>query len=255
MVLTDVMTEGLTFIPDSLEVSEDINGTMQTTSTGFIYTIPADIIKELAKDGDVELSLFYDAELNKNAVVAPRDDTTVSGNVNEITLEYVNYVQTVSVDVNTTKITIIKYDSQDSDKTPIGGAVFGLYDKDGNPIQLYEVKPNEEYRLAEGSDSSSMTQVETKANKTITISGLDADETYTLKEIKAPDGYNPLSTGVEVTPEDDLSTTIEVANSKGTLLPNTGGIGTGLFYFLGGGMILTSLGMLLRKNNETDSEE
>ena len=65
--------------------------------------------------------------------------------------------------------------------------------------------------------------------------------TYELKEIKAPAGYNLLTTpetvlikteGLSDGENGDVTVTVE--NSKGQVLPGTGGMGTTLFYVFGG---------------------
>ncbi len=91
------------------------------------------------------------------------------------------------------------------------------------------------------------------------IWGLDADTTYTLTETVAPDGYNLLDAGVEVTVGQRVgvaaqydtngvnneTTTIE--NTAGTEMPETGGIGTTVFYIVGGVLILGALILLVTR--------
>ena len=114
-------------------------------------------------------------------------------------------------------------------------------------------------------------------NGKFNISGLD-DGTYYLREIKAPTGYNLLEADVKV----DISATtaniqtwngnadealtaltisvndaevvdgnldtgivnVTVANNQGTTLPETGGIGTTIFYIIGG-VLVVGAGVLL----------
>lgn len=87
----------------------------------------------------------------------------------------------------------------------------------------------------------------------VQIRGL-AEGTYYLHEIKAPDGYNQLDSYVTIVISkdgimqdgvavDDL--TVNVINETGTVLPSTGGMGTTLFYILGGLMAVSALVILV----------
>lgn len=94
------------------------------------------------------------------------------------------------------------------------------------------------------------------------------EKTYYLYEIKAPDGYNLLKKPVKYEihmPEGDMSSTafplnvpstkvddvdntlglyIYISNNAGATLPETGGIGTTLFYVIGG-LLVVGAGVLL----------
>ena len=231
-----------------MTVSPNIPYSIETIDRGFILTIKGDDLREAAIE-NFTLTLSYTAELNRDAIVAPRDDSIVDGNVNVIKLQYRNYVQESSVDVNTTLITLVKYDSDDDTKTPIADATFQLLDADGNVINLYEVTPNEEYRMVTSEDSGSMDHFTTAANKTIIISGLDADLTYYLRETQAPAGYNMVGSDISFQPAADLSLVVEVPNSTGALLPSTGGMGTTILYIVGGALVIGGLAFILLRNH------
>ena len=99
------------------------------------------------------------------------------------------------------------------------------------------------------------TVLTTGENGKIEIDGLDAD-TYYLREVKAPAGYNKLAADVKVeitgatTVEGKLSYTTVVAkvnNQSGTELPSTGGIGTTIFYVLGSVLLVGAAVLLITK--------
>ena len=78
---------------------------------------------------------------------------------------------------------------------------------------------------------------------------------YTLVEIEAPEGYNLLENGEEFdlnAPEEGNDTLTMVygstiSNNKGTLLPSTGGIGTTIFYVVGGVLVVVAGILLITK--------
>ena len=96
----------------------------------------------------------------------------------------------------------------------------------------------------------------TNAAGEIAIKGLDAD-TYHLREIKAPDGYNKLNQDTDVTVTRQVSTdgktmtytkvTSEINNQSGAELPSTGGIGTTIFYVVGGALVLGAVVLLVTR--------
>ena len=107
------------------------------------------------------------------------------------------------------------------------------------------------------------TVLTTNAQGKIKISGLDSD-TYYLREIKAPAGYNTLKQDVEVVitgatkgEGSDLTyktVLAEIQNLSGTELPSTGGIGTTIFYVLGS-ILVVAAGVLLVTKKRMSSKD
>ncbi|MGN1344092.1 MAG: SpaA isopeptide-forming pilin-related protein, partial [Traorella sp.] len=101
---------------------------------------------------------------------------------------------------------------------------------------------------------------------TLTFKGLK-EGTYTIYEIKAPDGYNLLENPIEVVLQwqasvngvdcvwsingDSSINGITVKNYSGTTLPSTGGIGTSLFYL--SGLVLVGIGLYLTRRKENEN--
>lgn len=111
--------------------------------------------------------------------------------------------------------------------------------------------------------------LDTDANGYLRVDGLDTG-IYYLEETKAPAGYNTLNTAVkvEITAEytntdtenpsvnvvyhvDDRAqgnnNTVDIANSQGSILPTTGGIGTTLFYVFGAILVGAAVVLLVTK--------
>lgn len=141
-----------------------------------------------------------------------------------------------STDTETYYFDLVK----DNDKDEVlEGAEFKLYDAEtsGNEIPVVKVSDGV-YRVAVTGE----TGVAIEAG-TVRIQGLDGTKTYYLEEIKAPAGYNILTSRVAVQMESAdhpatvennkyVSGGVEVVNQRGAELPSTGGIGTTIFYVI-----------------------
>ena len=133
-------------------------------------------------------------------------------------------------------------------ENPLPGAEFQLFRGDGiseTAIQFVD-KENGTYEVATqaqitGAPGNGLTitnkVVSPDPSGVITIKGLDAD-TYTLHETKAPDGYNKAedqTITISATSSNKGQTVnvtgneVTVVNKAGTLLPETGGMGTVIF--------------------------
>lgn len=144
----------------------------------------------------------------------------------------------------------------DENQAALLGAQFELYDGD---TKVPLVKDGSVYRAAAASDTSTTTVIDMTEASTVEIKGLN-DKTYTLKEIKAPDGYT-LASDTTIGASDSTETNrlvkadtaayndsangkVTVINQSGSLLPQTGGIGTTIFYVLGT-ILVIGAGILL----------
>ena len=158
-----------------------------------------------------------------------------------------------TVKVYTHTLTITKVDGKD--QTPLAGAEFELYEgtsvQEGKIIKLVD-EGKGVYHVPDTTELTTTTTVVSPTTGIITIKGLKQG-TYTLKETKAPAGYNKgEDTTITITAEStDAGETIEVKgdkitveNNSGIQLPSTGGMGTIIFVAAGvcvvGFLILTS---------------
>lgn len=129
-------------------------------------------------------------------------------------------------------LTVIKVDEKGA---PLAGAEFELRDKNG--------------------DSVGTAQTTDETGKVI-FENLDWGE-YKLVETKAPEGYRLLRKPIDVKiTANELNVELNVENSKiGWELPESGGIGTTLFYALGAILMIISLVFLLKKKRTRESTQ
>lgn len=216
-----------------------------------------------------EVIVRYTATLNENAVVG------TTGNPNEATLIYGNDPMSMLDPVQTITYVwdfqVFKYTNASGSKQPLAGAKFSIYesnpevDPSATAMWLKFVETNASgvdvyEHVHNPADTTGLTQVITTNGTTakFIIRGLDSD-TYWMKEIEAPAGYHMLRTLVEVkigtigsysdatldyTVANTVDGYIEVLNSTGVVLPETGGIGTVMFITFGTILVL-SMGVLL----------
>ena len=239
-----------------------IKDTDYTVSTPEGYTFMVDFEKTFEDTlikGD-KIVVSYNAIINENAVVGE------TGNKNETHLTYgdgniSNYDETRTY---TFSFNLIKVNNKNEQ---LSGAEFDLYDAatGGNKINLVKTGDNI-YRVATSKEASQegFTSAKIVAGS-ITVKGLDDDASYYLEETVAPDGYNKLTSRVEVRLTGTIadnntssvvvsgaeSTTVEYAqdtvsiiNITGALLPTTGGMGTVLFVTIGS-ILVIGFGVLL----------
>ena len=189
--------------------------------------------------------------------------------------------------VFTYELDATKVDGEHTD-TKLKDAEFKLYDENGK----YVIVDADGKVTGWADNEAGGSTLKSDENGLFKVIGLD-DGTYWLKETKAPDGYNlitdPIKIEIKATtvndqdwtamegPADALkvleikvtvgSTTTsgngdtesgivetDIKNNKGAELPETGGMGTTIFYVLGAILVLGAGGLLIARRR-TDSEK
>ena len=244
-----------------------------TEITGCTFEIK---FKDDALKANDIITVQYTATVNANAKIG------VEGNPNETILEYNNKYATPS----TTKTYVWEMGvhkfaklSNEPDHA-LANAEFQLYKdvvKGTTTTKMYatfstattSTDGTSVYKLTGWTATASeATTVVTPEKGNIQFVGLDAG-TYYLKETKAPTGYNTLSEPIQVEISSTLPTlkvptttvtytvkydgnlaedgVVRVENKTGTVLPSTGGMGTTLFYVIGGGLMVAAIVLLVTK--------
>ncbi len=266
VVMTDTMTAGLTYQKDAvisnLARGEDYT-VSEETDRGFKLSFTKTYLDSITAREGVELVVTYSAKVNENAAVG------LDGNTNTTKLQYGDSTNLKTTpDSTTTTYTwdmeVLKYANGDKAKNLEGAQFVLLNAKKDKVATVVNGKLTGWTNLpGEGEEWPANTVLTTDAAGKISIAGLDSD-TYFLREIKAPDGYNMLANDVKVVirgatkaeGSDALTYTtvvMEIENKSGAELPSTGGIGTTVFYVVGGALVLIAVVLLVtrKKMNAT----
>lgn len=258
--ITDTMTTGLTYAKDVQVYVDgtllDANFTLTNTpnddaATGFALVID---VMELQSQVGKQIKVTYSAVVNENAVATVQQNDAKLKYSNDPTDSTKYTTIPDEVKLYTAKIVIDKFETGNESKK-LEGAQFVLMNAQSQ-FYAYDETAQAVSWVAEQKDA---TVVTTDADGAAAFIGLE-DGVYTLKEIKAPTGYNLLTDTIEITvagSDADVTTlTVEtdVANSTGSQLPSTGGIGTTIFYTVGGILMAVSAVLLVTKKRLSVSE-
>ena len=212
-----------------------------------------------------ELKEFETLEIMYRATLAKNEELNIgkNGNNNKAFLDYSNnpYEKSSIQTISTENITVYTYEmdikSVDKDDTNIGlaGSEFEIINSDGQ--KLYFVKGQDgTYYLAEQDEENAVTNVKVDNLGNLYIKGIDEGD-YTIKQVRAPDGYNISSKSYKMNIKDsnldgelDEEYTLIFPNSKGFVLPVTGGTGAIILYILGAILILTGMLMIISINKK-----
>ena len=281
VVFHDTLSKGLTYNNDAKVYidSKETNGfTVTSTVNGdgtTTLTISCDDVKALGAGNSSVITVEYHATLNSNAAVK---------NDNKVYLEYSNNPNKSGEGGNETgntpedTVVVFTYETiinkVDGENKPLTGAEFTLEKKILGDDPATTEGETEYWKT--------VTVVKNDEGTTFTFTGLD-DGTYKLTETVTPAGYNTIdpieftitathtdgdapnltvlqgaaAAESEITFTPDLakgSLSADVVNKSGATLPETGGMGTTVFYVVGSVLVLGA-GVLLVTKKRMSNEK
>jgi LPXTG-motif cell wall-anchored protein len=263
--ITDVLPTGITANEDSVHVTVPdgwVKGADYTVSlSGQTLTITLKAAKVAALGQKADIYILYTATMSETVA-------TNTALTNTVTLSYNGQTSTSSATVQTFKLgdennaTLKKTDGEGN---VLPGVKF-ILSKDVTTTETtgegedavtttttttwYAQVDDNDYLTGWTTEKSQAIEIVSKANGAIVVKGLDAD-TYTLTETETLAGYNILQDTITAVIAEDGSVTykltsstgsgantLNIVNESGATLPSTGGMGTTIFYVVGGILVL-----------------
>lgn len=279
LIINDEMSKGLVYNNDAVVKIDGVavtsGYTVDYAATGingesFLTITFEDVVALGAKNSSV-VTVEYTAELTEDAVIGE------DGNLNEAYAEFSNNPNTDSMGTTETDVNVVFtfqtiVNKVDGNFQPLAGAEFKLY-------KFFTVLPEgaTDYEVVKDSAGVStlgywvaLDAAVVSEGTEFAFKGLD-DGQYKLVETTTPVGYNTIepvefTVTAEHTIEGISSLTgtgaveleftatattgtleTDIVNNKGVQLPETGGIGTTIFYIVGGVLVLAAVVLLVTK--------
>lgn len=264
-LITDTMSEGLTFQKDA---TVTVGGTDVTSACTITYDVDSNANKFTVSIPVMNYTIGAEIKVTYTAVTNDKAVTVISKN--SATLTYSNNPTDSKSKTTTPKdeetvysaeLVIDKY-QKDNKSKKLANAKFVLKNDEGNYYKYTAATESAAAQVEWVKNQADATEVTTNTNGAAVFNGLK-DGTYHLVETAAPAGYNLLANEVKVVingakaTEVDLSSltaTAKVENSTGTTIPETGGIGTTIFYVAGGLLVLGAVILLITKKRMSSAK-
>lgn len=305
--LHDILSKGLTLLNSATDPKVVVkingqsldgddytrNGAIQPDgTTKLTIDLSAYLTNDIKTDGGSlagkKIEVYYQAKVNNQAVIE-------NPNSNDAYVEYTTEPGSTEEGVHDQTKTytfgfVLDKRAGTADGKPLAGAVFSVY-ADTNKNGSYDADADTVVKFAAGTDDnagkwivseSGSETVTTPENGKLNLAGL-ATGTYFVKEITAPNGYNPLKDPIKVViyadiaedgslnghvidygdtangKDDGQGTTtacggngehvITIVNKTGSVLPETGGMGTIAFTVIGAAVVVGGVAWAVRRKN------
>lgn len=254
---------------------QEITSNFTVTVSGQEITVHTDDLKTITDSADKYILVEYSAVLNSNAAINKENVTgTDKGNINQVYLTYSNNPRNGSEAGKTPVDTVIVFTYKIEATKVDGGTNKGLK---GVTFRIYKMSDDKKLyaQVAEGKLKDWITTADNNCVLTsgedgkFSLAGLD-DGTYFIEEITPLPGYNSIDpveiqvsgntnngqsgngatselTDVTFTVGKKTENAITIVNNAGTTLPSTGGMGTTVFYVVGGGLMAVAVVLLVTK--------
>lgn len=264
LAFNDTLSSGLTYKSDAAVylvnggVETNVTNKFTITASGNLLTIKAADLKTVvpAATSSSKFVVRYSATLNSNAV------TGIVGNSNTANLTYSNNPNTTGGKTKgktpESKSTVYTYqvviNKVNESNAALPGAGFTLYKKvSGNYVEVKKINAGTTTSFTfKGLDVGDYKLVEST-----TPAGYNtmADIEFTVSSTINTAGANPTLTALSATSAKATFTTTlssgtiatKIINKKGSLLPNTGGIGTTILYIIGSCLVLGAIVLLFAR--------
>ena len=259
-----------------IDVSKYTVSTQSGANDGTEITIKfADLKTAVNATSDNKITVVYKATLNEQSVIGS------AGNPNKVYLEFSNNPNGKGTG-NTPEdtVTVFTYkvaaNKVDGNRNKLAGAGFKLskFDKEKNDWKLVGYQNVKLGDNGNPVETDGHYEVENATATSFAWNRID-DGKYKLEEVVTPAGYNTIDpvefdvvaghanlalTSLSGTKTDGTvgeytftpdktegSLTTDIVNQSGTVLPSTGGMGTTVFYVVGGGLMAVAVVLLVTK--------
>lgn len=257
---------------------QEITSNFTVTVSGQEITVHTDDLKTIDDiSADKYILVEYSAVLNSNAAINKENVTgTDKGNINQVYLTYSNNPRNESeagktpedtVIVFTYKIEATKVDGETNEN--LKGVTFRIYKMSDDKKLYAQVADGKLNGWVKPADADNNCVLTSGKDGKFSLAGLD-DGTYFIEEITPLPGYNSIDpveiqvngktnnsqngngatselTDVTFTVGETTDNAITIVNNAGTTLPSTGGMGTTVFYVVGGGLMAVAVVLLVTK--------